>query len=478
MINKQKNEKTIKTKTKNNIIPSNNNIKNTLLSSQLISKSNSNKSETKFNLKRIKNNSITNFIEKKKDKQDNIKKKINLRNINQINEKQKTITTKKNNIINKINTKKTQDNLFNIYKLSQFLKNTDFKQTIIIDDQGNNNLNLIMKESGKNVCEQNAKIQKEIIIDNIKEEINDENINSDFTSLFLETSNQNNIINKEVDKKQNIGNFYNNINIININKNNIKKKEANSKEKDNKRIDEYSQIFKLLNENIEQFKTIIQKKDININNKEKRKSNIFKDNLDFLSSRENYKTIQNEKRIKSTEKINKIILFNKIQNNKYIVKNQSKNFKSQSNKNKFKGNKNEEINNNISLNFSKEKNISNIYSFLDSFTQDDLFKPFDSKHQKKSSKSLTNIFKNEIKEDNNTKKINKKEIDRISSNEMSTNNKCEDDDIQMVVSATDEHIKSDKLKNRDINPHFFSNDFININNKNEKKNVYKDCLIY
>ena len=43
-----------------------------------------------------------------------------------------------------------------------------------------------------------------------------------------------------------------------------------------------------------------------------------------------------------------------------------------------------EININNSLNFSKENN-SKIYSFLDSFTQDDLFQPLDAKHQKKSS---------------------------------------------------------------------------------------------
>ena len=484
MINKQKNEKNINPKNKNNINPlnNNNNNKRALLSLQMNSKANSNKSQNKFNLKRVKNYSIPNFIDKKKEKKEITIKKVNLRNINQINERQKKITTKNNQIINRINTTKTPDNLFNICKLSKFLKNTDLRQTIIIDDEGNNNLNLIIKESGKNACDQKGENIKEIKRDDIREEINDDNINSPFTSLFLEDSNKNNnIINKE--SKINIGNIHNNINMINLNTNNMKKnneEKSKDKDKDNKRLDEYSQLFKLLNDNIEQFKNIIHKKDSNLCNKDRRKScNNDKDKQYLFSSRENYKNIQNEKKVKSQEKVNKIILFNKTQNSKYVKKNKNTNYNTQTNKSKFRGQKIEEININNTLNFSKEKNISDLYSFLDSFTQDDLFQPLDNKHQKKSSKSLTNIFKNESKDDN-AKKIKKKEIDKISSNEMSTNNKCDDEEIQMIVSGTDEHIKYDKLKNRDINPHFFSNDFVNKINKDEKKNVYinKECVIF
>ena len=475
MINKQKNEKNIKPKSKNNINPSNNNIKSNLLSSQIKLKANSNKSQNKFYVKRIKNNSSSNFIDKKNDKKENIKK-VNLRNTNQINERQKTMPTKNDKITKRINTTKTQDNLFKICKLSQFLKNTDLKQTIIIDDQGNNNLNLIIKEGGKNVCDQKGNNKKEIKKDFIKEEIND-NINSGFTSLFLEPSNKDNIMSIKSKKLQNIGNIPNNLNIINLNKKSIKKNEAKSLDKDNKRIDEYSQLFKLLNENIEQFKNIIHKKDTIIENKERKKSiSNNKNKTKFFSSRENYKNSNNIKRIKSKEKANNAILFNKTQKNNYIKKYGTKNYNTLSNKSKFRGSKFEEIN---TLNFSKEKNISDIYSFLDSFSQEDLFQPLEAKHQKKSSKSLTNIFKAENRDDcNYNKKIIKKEVDRISSNEMSTNNKCEEEDIQ--ISGTDELIKYDKLKNRDINPHFFSNDIVNKNNKNEKKNVNKnkDCLSF
>ena len=476
MINKQKNEKNIKPKSKNNINPLNN-VKNNLLTSQININANNNKSQNKLYLKRTKNNSISNFIDKKNDKKENIKK-VNLRNANQINEKQKTIPTKNDKVIKRINTTKAQDNLFNICKLSQFLKNTDLKQTIIIDDQGNNNLNLIIKEGEKNVADQMGNNKKEIKRDNIKEEINDDNINSGFTSLFLEASKQDNIINIKPKKNQNLGNIPNNLNIINLNKNSLKKNAAKSQDKDNKRIDEYSQLFKLLNENIEQFKNIIHKKDTNIENKEMKKNiNNNKTKTKFFSSKENNNN--NEKDIKSQEKVNKVILFNRTQKNNYIKKCETKNFNTLSNKSKFRGSKLEEININNTIYFSKEKNNSDIYSFLDSFTQEDLFQPLDIKHKKKSSKSLTNIFKAENKDDYNyNKKINKKEVGGISSNEMSTNNKCDDEEIQ--ISGTDEHIKYDKLKNRDINPHFFSNDNVNKITKNEKKkvNINTNCLIF
>lgn len=148
----------------------------------------------------------------------------------------------------------------------------------------------------------------------------------------------------------------------------------------------------------------------------------------------------------------------------------------QNNMNKHKKNFFEENLNNNNLNLSKDKNNSNLFSFLDSFTQEDIFEPLNNKHKKNSNKILTNIFNVEYKEDN--KIMNKKEIDRISSNEMSTNNKCyEDEEIQMEVYGTEEHIKCDKVNNRDINPHFFSNDFVN-NNKKKNVNLDKDCLIF
>ena len=199
MLSKRKKEKNIMPTSKNPI--NNNNNKTTLLISKFNSKTNSNKSENKFNLKRIKNNSIPSFADKKKEKKEFNKKKINLRNLNQIDESQKTIPIKKNQVIKRINNAKTQDNLMNICKLDQFLKNTDLKQTIIIDDEGNNNLDLIINEKNK-YSDRKTKSKKDNNIDVIKEDINNENLNSEFTSLFLEPSYKNNLINNDSNEKK------------------------------------------------------------------------------------------------------------------------------------------------------------------------------------------------------------------------------------------------------------------------------------
>ena len=478
MLPKHNKEKNVKPKSKNSIIPKNNIIKNTLLSSQIKSNSNSNKSENKFTLKRIKNNSIPNFIEKKIDKKENFKKKINLRNFNsnQITEKQKAYTEKNNKIINRINTEKAQDHLFNIHKLSNFLQNADLKQTIIIDNEGNNNLNLIIDENNKFSDRKlfNNKIDNK---NNQKEEkINEVNIiNDNFINLFKETTEQKKLLNNNnnINKKKSMGkNSITMNNIKNMNSKNIlKKNEEKTEEKDlnndNKRLDEYSQIFKLLNENIEQFKNILIKKDTNIENKNNNKNR--------LSSKEG----KNTKNTKSIRNKKNLIPYNKTNEEKHIKRNKTNKQKNTSTikKTMFEDNNNTLL---YSQNLSKDKDNSEIYSFLDSFTEDDLFLPFNYKHQKKSSKSLTNIFNLEKKEDN-SKKLNKKELEKISTNDMSTNNKCyNDDDIQIEIFGTDEQIKCDTIKNRDINPHFFSNDFVNNINNKEKSNVNfnKECFIF
>ena len=78
-----------------------------------------------------------------------------------------------------------------------------------------------------------------------------------------------------------------------------------------------------------------------------------------------------------------------------------------------------------------------------------------------------------------SKSIKKKDIERFSSNE-STKKCYDDEEMQIEFSEIDEQIKCNKLKNRDINPHFFSYDFVNnINSKSRKKiNSDKDCIIF
>ena len=459
MISKQKNEKTIKPKSKNSIISPNIKIKNVLLSSQINVKS-SNKSDNKFTLKKIKNNSIPSFMEKKKVKIDLNKKNIILRNSNHLHDKFKTSITKTNKVINRINNEKSQDNLYNICKLSKFLKNTDLKETIIIDNEGNNNLDLIIKDKNKNF-DKNTNIQKDNNLEKIKEGKNSENIYSEFKNLNSETCCKNNLINKDCKEKQNIDNNYISIHTINNTNTNHNLKEEKNPNRDSKRLNEYGQIFQLINDNIEQFKDIINKKDRYFDNKENKKNN---NNINvgpnFLSSREYYRDSNNEK-------INKGLIINNDNKYKYIQKSKPTNSNVEENT----------LNN--SLTISKDKNNIEIYSFIDSFTQDELLKPSDNKHQKQSSKSLSYLFQG-MKKDETIIKINKKDIDRISSNEMSTNNKCyEDEDMQIELCGTDEQINYDTIKNRDINPHFFSND-INNNMNNDKKKDYieKECYIF
>ena len=495
MIQRHKNENNLKPKIKNSIMPLNNIVVNQLINSQNFSKSNSNQLENKFALKRIKNNSIPNYRNKTKGKKDNNKKKLTLRNINNLNKKNNTTTISNNNkILNKIKNAKTQDNKFNVCKLNKILQNTNLKETIIIDNEGNNNLNLLMKKNKDNK-EKKEKNKKDLKIDKIKEELNDDNINSDYTSLFMETSIDKKLINNDFYVKPIVNKNYNTINNTTNKKKNldraIKKNQIKSQGKDNKRLNEYIQLFQLLNDNIEQFKSILKDKKNNLN-KNKKNNNIKLDHdkqgnysckINFFSSRENSSNkVQNLKTIKSNDKLNKIINFNKIHKNKNTKSPPIHNLNIQ--KNNYKLNKNilDDFNSNNSINISKDKNNSKIYSFLESFTQDDLFLPLNSNHQKKSSRSLTKIFQAEKKEENtiinNTNtKIIKKEI--ISSNEMSTN-KCDEEEINIEILGTDEHIKYDKLKNRNINPHFFSNDFVNnINNeKQEKVNIIKECYIF
>ena len=465
MLKKQKTEK-------NSMIPLNSVTRNILTKSKLNSKSNSYKSANKFNIKRIKYNSISNFIDKKKvDKN----KKLNQKKINL--PKPQSLTEKNKKILKRINNSKKNDNMFNIYKLNNFLKSGDLKQTIIIDNEGNNNLDLIINKNNKNPNEKSRNKREKI-------NINEKNKN-ELTNLHLDSNFKHSLIKKNLYQTHNTGINYN---FSNINNNNIKKENNQEKKtnKDNQRLSEYSQIFKLLNENIEQFKNIFRGKNSNLENNNNKNNNINNNGnspnkLKFLSIKENYKNenIKKIKNIENNEKMEEIASFNKIQEPSLIKNNKNNN---NLNKKNLEGNnkdKNNSINKSYSCNFSKENVGSEIYSFLESFTQDDLFLPLAIKHQKKSSKSLTNILKVDKKESINRKEI-KKDLDKISSNDISTNKCYEDEEMQLEICGIDEQINCDEIKNRDINPHFFSKDFNNINNKNKDKKISleRDCYIF
>ena len=452
MLSKQKTEKNQNEKCKKSLL-TNNVVNKNILDSKINYKSNTNKSVNKYNIKRIKNNSLAYFANKKIIKKKEIKSKVNVLNINlvQISENKRNTSDKKNKILKRVNNSKNQDNLFNICQLTHLLRNANLKQTIIIDNEGNNNLDLIMNEN-KKFSDEKIKIYKDKTKLN-KEELKDENIIKNKYLNQLRDSNNQIILKDDNNKKPNM---LPNININSINNNNEKNEDSCPKnDKNIKRLNEYNQIFQLLNENIEQFKNIIKKKDSNLDNKENKKGNL---NL-YKNERINGKM--------------KYIFNNNKEEDSFIGKNINK----YNNDMSHNINSNTSLNRSYSHNFTKDKK-SEIYSFIESFTQDDLFLPYNIQHQKNSSKSLSNILKIENK-NMVSENIKKKEIERFSSNE-STKKCYDDEEMQIEFSEIDEQIKCNKIKNRDINPHFFSYDFVNnINIKSSKKiNSDKDCIIF
>ena len=453
MLPKQKKEKNLKEKCQKSLLP-NSVINKNIIDSKINYKSNTNKSVNKYNIKRIKNNSLAYFANKKMIQKKEVKSKVNALNLNliQISENKRNTSDKKNKILKRVNNSKNQDNLFNICQLTHLLRNANLKQTIIIDNEGNNNLDLIMNEN-KKFSDEKIKIYKDKTKLN-KEELKDENIIKNKYLNQLRDSNNQIILKDDNNKKPNL---LPNININSINNNNEKNEDSGPKKNDKniKRLNEYNQIFQLLNENIEQFKNIIKKKDSNLDNKENKKGNL---NL-YKNERINGKM--------------KYIFTNNKEEDSFIGKNINK----YNNDMSHNINSNTSLNRSYSHNFTKDKK-SEIYSFIESFTQDDLFLPYNIQHQKNSSKSLSNILKIE-KKNMASDNLKKKEIERFSSNE-STKKCYDDEEMQIEFSEIDEQIKCNKIKNRDINPHFFSYDFVNnINIKSSKKiNSDKDCIIF
>ena len=498
MLPKQNKEKNVQPKPKNIIIPKNNIIKNTLINSQVNSNSNSDTSKNKFTLHKVKYNSIPNFIDKNVGKKENLKKKINIRNYdsNYLTYKPKTSGEKNNKIINRINAEKKKDNLYNMHKLSNFIKNADLKQTIIIDNDGNNNLKLIIDENNK-YTERIMHGQNYIKNNKIKDKINDDYFNCNLTSILTDEPEQKNLINNKIEDKKSMGK---NLNIImndikEMNNINIKK-EDNSREKnnsgrDNRRLSEYSQIFKLLNENIEQFKNIINKKDTNINIEHNKQTKSNK--LNILSSRDYYqknKHTKGKETIKNSKKFYPFYSSKDYKNTRRNKTNKQKNTLAEQKKNMFKGNNNNNNNNNYnfnkknqlikSQNFNRNIKNSELYSFLDSFTEEDIFTNLALNHQKNTSKSFTNIFNQDEREENNNSNKNKNEIEKISTNDMSRNRCYNNEDLQLDYFGTDEQIKMGQIQIRDINPHFFCNDYINNINSNvkRKEKIDKECFIF
>ena len=262
----------------------------------------------------------------------------------------------------------------NLPELENIFKKKKFKKTIIIDNEGNNNLNLDIKKGGndyKNIL--NKKEDNTIISNSI-------NTNTETNSLFTNGS-------KMEISNNNINNILEEYNI----KNNIMNDNANKEKKEEeKRIKEYTKIFNLLNTNIEQFKKMF---NININkipnlntaNIKKLKQN------DIISSKNKKILIKSQKSKQNCSKKSGNISLNKkssiIENsftaysNHNLKKNLSeKNLSSSSkrlinNQNIFTVDVRNDIEKNFEENtlFGDNENNRLISSFLESSMQDDFY---------------------------------------------------------------------------------------------------------
>ena len=262
----------------------------------------------------------------------------------------------------------------NLPELENIFKKKKFKKTIIIDNEGNNNLNLDIKKGGndyKNIL--NKKEDNTIISNSI-------NTNTETNSLFTNGS-------KMEISNNNINNILEEYNI----KNNIMNDNANKEKKEEeKRIKEYTKIFNLLNTNIEQFKKMF---NININKiPNLNTANIKKLKQNDIISSKNKKILINSKKSKQncSKKSGNISLNKKssiIENsftaysNHNLKKNLSeKNLSSSSkrlinNQNIFTVDVRNDIEKNFEENtlFGDNENNRLISSFLESSMQDDFY---------------------------------------------------------------------------------------------------------
>jgi len=220
-------------------------------------------------------------------------------------------------------------------------KKDKFKKTIIIDDEGNNNLNL--------------NIDKDYDYKNILKNSNNTIIsnsfsgNTDTNSLFM-SSNKSYVEN------------YNSKNYSRKGKENDIRQTIIDKNEEERRLIEYRKIFNLLNSNIEQFKKMFTNKDSNDKNKK----------IVIQNKKDNAKNNKNKNRNRN----NSLDKYKNNDKDKNIKKNLSE--KNLSTKNKYNKNNNQSIfspKNNINTNTNNNNNfdINNNYSFLESSIQDDFY---------------------------------------------------------------------------------------------------------
>ena len=328
-------------------------IHNTILSREEMKKRNTtltrmcnikNKQDSKLNNNNYTKLYTSNILNLKKDKE----------NISKEKGKKMENKFKKNN---------SNFNQRSMHKLNDLYKKNYLKQTIIIDNEGNNNLNinpqLIGKKDYKNILD-----DKKFINFNEKSENMNSNAFSDINeknSLFEDSNNYNSKI------------------LINIDKEKGLEEPFIGKNEKEKRLKEYNKIFNLLNTNIEQFKKMFNNNIMNKNEKENENDTDDKNKKIILKKKLNTKTSTiftgNNSNLK-----NNIFDFNENNKNLNLKKNLSdKNFKCKKSNKKIIEidiNDNNNLENNINnyINTYQENNeINNNLSFLDSSIDNEFY---------------------------------------------------------------------------------------------------------
>ena len=343
-----------------------------------------------------------------------------------------------------------------------FKKNL-MKKTIIIDNEGNNNLNLDI-EKGENdykkILDKKNEYSNSILSNSFSG-------NTETNSLFENSNNKS--------YRENLYyNYCNNINKKSPSKDDDLKQTMIDKNEEEKRLKEYNKIFNLLNSNIEQFKRMfISNKNSNINNDNNNDADINIINNNNINYSKNKKIIIKNKKNKG-KKIKGSNSHNKDKTNsnkKSFQSNLKKNLseKNLSSMNKYNiNNKNlfpiNNANDYFGNNNEIKNEINNNCSFLESSIQDDFYQSLiNQTFLQNISHSSFEMNSDEISKNN--KIIEKKYQTNINEN---NNNKDKDNDIMDL--DIDEENENDLKNKENLGSPILRKKNINKENIKEKNN--------
>ena len=328
------------------------------------------------------------------------------------------------------NNNNNQDSLTlkSIQQLGEMFRTSNLKRTIIIDNDGNTNLNF---NFNKICCKE----------DKNKTDFNKEVQPTQYTS---EKITENNINDKDKESPE-IPLF--------VNSNNTDSERLNTEEKEKKeeifeeenRMKEYGMIFNLLNNNIEQMKNLFNNNIKKGNNKQNTKTNVVKENPFLVKQKEVYQNIITSKEREEIENVQKMIITSSIEINQENAQQQ------------------------------KQQNIINQpNSFLESCIQDDFYQ---------SLAKVTPINMNSSFDFNSMLNINNNEdVSNLFSGMEQT--ECDNEEKNNNVyllrrnSLNPHFLLHSKQKMRN-NPFIkFSNSPYNINNEIQNKDDDKKCTLF